>query len=215
MKINEFERLENKINNQNFHESYRTLNYVMIALSYFGHIASIFLAFFMLSKVLLGVMENQAIVYGVTVIILSAIELLKRDIFHKFSILYLKLRSFGKDVLPLFFLSIAIIGISFYSSIKGASEYSSKSDKIEQDYVELNKKYEDSLAKSYQIKIDVIEKQKGSKDGSLGVLYDQQNQLNTLALSGNLTKDQKKLLRSLPAQIKALENENKPFIESK
>lgn len=215
MKINEFERLENKINNQNFHESYKTLNYVMIALSYFGHIASIFLAFFMLSKVLLGVMENKVVVYAVTVIILSAIELLKRDIFHKFSILYLKLRSFGKDVLPLFFLSITIIGISFYSSIKGAGEYSSKSDKIEQDYVELNKKYEDSLTKAYQVKINVIEKQKGSKDGALTILYDQQNQLNTLALSGDLTKDQKKLLRSLPAQIKALENENKPFIESK
>jgi hypothetical protein len=215
MKINEFEKLENKINNQNFHENYKTINNVMIALSYFGHIASIFLSFFMLSKVLLGVMENQVVVYAVTVIILSAIELLKRDIFGKFSRSYLKLRRFGKDVLPLFFLSITIIGISFYSSIKGASEYSSKSDKIEQDYVELNKKYEDSLTKSYQVKINNIEKQKGSKDGSLTILYDQQNQLNTLALSGDLTKDQKKLLRSLPSQIKALENENKPFIESK
>ncbi len=215
MKINEFEKLENKINNQNFHESYRTLNYVMIALSYFGHIASIFLAFFMLSKVLMGVMDNKPVVYVVTVIVLSAIELLKRDIFHKFSILYLKLRAFTKDVLPLFFLSIAIIGISFYSSIKGASEYSSKSDKIEQDYAKVNKKYEDSITKVYQVKIDLIEKQKGSKDGSLQVLYNQQNELNNLALSGDLTRDQKKLLKSLPAQIKALENENKPFIESK
>lgn len=215
MKINEFEKLENKINNQNFHESYRTLNYVMIALSYFGHIASIFLAFFMLSKVLMGVMDNKPVVYVVTVIVLSAIELLKRDIFHKFSILYLKLRAFTKDVLPLFFLSIAIIGISFYSSIKGASEYSSKSDKIEQDYAKVKKEYEDSLTKVYQVKIDLIEKQKGSKDGSLQVLYNQQNELNNLALSGDLTRDQKKLLKSLPAQIKALENENKPFIESK
>ena len=215
MKIQEFERLENKINNQNFHENYKTINNVMIALSYFGHIASIFLAFFMLSKVLFGVMDNKIIVYGSTLVVLSSIELLKRDIFGKFSRSYLKLRSFGKDVLPLFFLSIAIIGISFYSSIKGASEYSSKGDKIDQNYIELNKKYEDSLTKVYQIKIDVIEKQKLSKDGSLSVLYDQQNQLNTLALSGELTKDQKKLLRSLPSQIKALENENKPFIESK
>ena len=215
MKIQEFERLENKINNQNFHENYKTINNVMIAISYFGHIASIFLAFFMLSKVLFGVMDNKIIVYGSTLVVLSSIELLKRDIFGKFSRSYLKLRSFGKDVLPLFFLSIAIIGISFYSSIKGASEYSSKGDKIDQNYIELNKKYEDSLTKVYQIKIDVIEKQKVSKDGSLSVLYDQQNQLNTLALSGDLTRDQKKLLRSLPSQIKALENENKPFIESK
>ena len=159
MKIQEFERLENKINNQNFHENYKTINNVMIAISYFGHIASIFLAFFMLSKVLFGVMDNKIIVYGSTLVVLSSIELLKRDIFGKFSRSYLKLRSFGKDVLPLFFLSIAIIGISFYSSIKGASEYSSKGDKIDQNYIELNKKYEDSLTKVYQIKIDVIENQ--------------------------------------------------------
>jgi hypothetical protein len=215
MKFKEFEELDKKINGENFHESYKVINQVMIVLSYFGHIASIFLAFFMLSKVLLGVMENQLIVYASTIIILTSIELLKRSIFHKFSILYLKLKAFTKDVLPLFFLSIAIIGISFYSSIKGASEYSSKGDKIEQDYIELNKKYEDSLTKAYQIKINVIEKQKGSKDGALTILYDQQNQLNTLALSGDLTKDQKKLLKSLPSQIKALENENKPFTESK
>jgi hypothetical protein len=215
MKINEFEKLENKINNQNFHESYRTLNHVMVALSYFGHIASIFLAFFMLSNILLGVMENKPVVYVVTVIILSAIELLKRDIFHKFSILYLKLKAFTKDVLPLFFLSVAIIGISFYSSIKGASEYSSKSDKIEQDYQKVNKQFEDSLTKVYQVKIDQIEKQSGSKEGALNTLYNQQNELNNLALSGELTPVQKKLLRALPSQIKALEAENKPFIESK
>ena len=99
MKIDDFEKLENKINNQNFHESYKTLNWVMITLSYFGHIASIFLAFFMLSNILLGVMNNKPVVYVSTVIVLSSIELLKRDIFHKYSILYLKLRAFTKDVL--------------------------------------------------------------------------------------------------------------------
>ena len=215
MKINEFEKLENKINNQNFHESYKTLNYVMIALSYFGHIASIFLAFFMLSNILLGVMDNKAVVYVVTIIILTSIELLKRDIFNKFSILYLKLKAFTKDVLPLFFLSVSIIGISFYSSIKGASEYSSKGEKIESDYKDLNKKFEDSITKVYQVKIDQIEKEKGTKEVALNTLYDQQNELNKLALSGDLTPVQKKLLKSLPSQIKSLEAENKPFIESK
>ena len=208
-------KLENKINNQNFHESYRTLNYVMVALSYFGHIASIFLAFFMLSNILLGVMDNKPVVYVVTVIILSAIELLKRDIFHKFSILYLKLKAFTKDVLPLFLLSITIIGISFYSSIKGAGEYSSKGDKIEQDFQKINKKYEDSITKVYQTKIEKIEKSGGVKEIALNKLYDQQNELNNLALSGNLTPAQKKLLKSLPSQIRDLETENKPFIESK
>ena len=215
MKIDDFEKLENKINNQNFHESYKTLNWVMITLSYFGHIASIFLAFFMLSNILLGVMNNKPVVYVSTVIVLSSIELLKRDIFHKYSILYLKLRAFTKDVLPLFFLSITIIGISFYSSIKGASEYSSKGAKIEEDYKIKNKKFEDSITKIYQIKIEKIEKSGGVKEIALNKLYDRQDELNNLALTGNLTPIQKKLLKLLPNQIKYLENENKPFIESK
>ncbi len=215
MKIDEFEKLENKINKQNFHQSYKTLNWVMIALSYFGHVASIFLSFFMLSNILFGVMENKPVVYISTVIVLSAIELLKRDVFQKYSILYLKLRAFKKDVLPLFFLSITIIGISFYSSIKGASEYSSKGDKIEQDFQKINKRYEDSITKVYQTKIEKIEKSGGIKEIALNKLYDQQNELNNLALTGNLTPGQKKLLKSLPAQIKSLETENKPFIESK
>jgi hypothetical protein len=215
MKIDEFEKLENKINKQNFHQSYKTLNWVMVALSYFGHVASIFLSFFMLSNILFGVMENKPVVYISTVIVLSAIELLKRDVFQKYSILYLKLRAFKKDVLPLFFLSITIIGISFYSSIKGASEYSSKGDKIEQDFQKINKRYEDSITKVYQTKIEKIEKSGGVKEIALNKLYDQQNELNNLALTGNLTPGQKKLLKSLPAQIKSLETENKPFIESK
>lgn len=215
MKIKEFDKLDKKINGQNFHESYKNINSVMTGLSYFGHIASIFLAFFMLSKILFGVMENKAIVYIVTIIILSAIELLKRDIFHKFSILYLKLRSFGKDVLPLFFLSIAIIGISFYSSINGASEYSSKGDKIEADSKELLKKNIDSLSKPYELKITLKEKEVASLEFDLNGLRSQQRQLNDLALSGTLTPAQKKLLSSLPKQIKEIELQNKPTIDSK
>ena len=117
MKIKEYEKLDKKINGQNFHESYKNINGVMTGLSYFGHVASIFLAFFMLSKILLGVMDNKIVVYMATVIMLSAVELLKRDIFGKFAKLYLKLRSFTKDVLPLFFLSVAIISLILLKSI--------------------------------------------------------------------------------------------------
>lgn len=215
MKIKEFDKLEKKLNGQNFHESYGNINKVMTGLSYFGHVASIFLAFFMLSKVLFGVMENQVVVYIVTVIILSAIELLKRDIFHKFSVLYLKLRTFSKDVMPLFLLSVTIIGISFYSSIKGAGEYSHKGDKIDQDFKTINKNFEDSVAKIYQPKVEVKEKEKATKEKALNFLYDQQRELNALALSEELSPTKKKLLKAIPAQIKALETDNKPFIDQK
>ena len=215
MKIKDFDKLEKKLNGQNFHESYGNINKVMTGLSYFGHVASIFLAFFMLSNILLGVMENHAVVYVVTVIILSAIELLKRDIFHKFSVMYLKLRAFTKDVMPLFLLSVTIIGISFYSSIKGAGEYSSKGEMIQKDFDKLNKQFEDSITKVYSVKIEDIEKEKGLKEKPLLVLYKQQTELGELALKGALSRDQKKLEKTLPAKIKELEDKNKSFIDDK
>ena len=215
MKIEEFEKLDKRISNQNFHESYKVINNVMVILSYFGHIASIFLAFFMLSNILLGVIENKPVVYISTIIILSAIELLKRSIFHKFSILYLKLRAFTKDVLPLFFLSITIIGISFYSSIKGASEYSSKSDKIEQDSEKIIKKTQDSIKGIYDTRINDKVNEISLLEKDVNSLRDQQRQLNDLALTGSLTKEQKRLLSLLPKQISEAEKQNKDVISGK
>jgi hypothetical protein len=117
--------------------------------------------------------------------------------------------------MPLFLLSVAIIGISFYSSLKGASEYSHKGDKIEGDYVKINKKFEDSITKIYVLKIEKLEKDKKLKEGPLLTYYNQQTELNNLALAGTLTKAQKSLQKSLPGLIKTLEADNKPFIEGK
>lgn len=207
MKIKDFDKLEKRLNGQNFHESYGNINRVMTGLSYFGHVASIFLAFFMLSKILLGVMDNKAVVYVVTVIILSAVELLKRDIFHKFSVLYLKLKTFGKDVLPLFLLSVTIIGISFYSSIKGASEYSSKSEKIDNEAKNTIDKYSDSLTKVYEKEIVAIEDEIKyekesfkSKDQLLSTLQAKS------AEEGRLSKDQRATIADLGAQKKELDD---------
>ncbi len=158
MKINEFKKLEEKINGQNFSQGYKNINGLMFVLSIFGHIASIFLAYFALSKVLGGVIENNPVaVFIASVIMLSGLELLKRDIFDKFSIQYLKLRAFSKDVLPLFLLSVAIIGTSFYASINGAKEFSSKQAVIEQEQKETVDKFSDSLTTVYNVKISEVE----------------------------------------------------------
>jgi hypothetical protein len=158
MKINEFKQLEDKINNQNFNKGYKTINIVMTFLSYFGHVASIFLAYFILSKVLSGAMTNNPVaVFIASIIILSGLELLKRDIFDKFSIQYLKAKEFTKDVIPLFLLSLSIISISFYASISGAKEFSSKSQEIEVEKKETITKYKDSLTIVYGDKVKVVE----------------------------------------------------------
>jgi hypothetical protein len=154
MKINEFKKLEEKINGQNFNKGYKNINVLMLVLSIFGHFASIFLAYFALSKVLGGVIENNpAVVLITSIIMLTGLELLKRDIFDKFSIQYLKAKAFTKDVLPLFILSIVIISTSFYASIHGAKEFSSKEVAIEQSQKVVVNQFADSLTTVYNAKV--------------------------------------------------------------
>ena len=154
MKINEFKKLEEKINGQNFNKGYKNINALMLVLSIFGHFASIFLAYFALSKVFGGVIENNpAVVLITSIIMLSGLELLKRDIFDKFSIQYLKAKAFTKDVLPLFILSIVIISTSFYASIHGAKEFSSKEAVLEENQKVVVNQFADSLTTIYNAKV--------------------------------------------------------------
>ena len=154
MKINEFKKLEEKINGQNFNKGYKNINSLMLILSIFGHFASIFLAYFALSKVLGGVIENNDTVVLITsIIMLTGLELLKRDIFDKFSIQYLKAKAFTKDVLPLFLLSVVIISTSFYASIHGAKEFSSKEAVLEENQKVVVNQFADSLTTIYNAKV--------------------------------------------------------------
>ncbi len=181
MKINEFKKLEEKINGQNFNKGYKNINILMFILSIFGHFASIFLAYFALSKVLSGVIEdNPAFVFITSVILLSGLELIKRDIFDKFSIQYLKVKSFTKDVLPLFFLSLVIIATSFYASIHGAKEFSSKTESIEKDKKEIIVKINDSLTNAYSLKITSIENEIKSVKDKIEIKDKEQTELESI-----------------------------------
>ena len=157
MKISEFKDLERKINNINFNQSYKNINVIMTVLSYFGNLASIFLAYFFMSKIIAGGIENPIAVFISSVIILSGIELLKRDIFDKFSVQYLKERKLAKSVLPLAIVSLLLICSSFYLSINGAHDFSNKSDKIEMAKDTTLQVYTDSLNTLYNGKIKLKE----------------------------------------------------------
>jgi hypothetical protein len=160
MKINEFKKLEKKITGYNFNQSYKSINMIMSALSYFGHVASIFLAFFFMSKIISGAMsDNPVAVFISSIIILAGLELLKRDIFDKFSIQSLKDKGISKAVAPLLITSLLLIFFSFYSTINGAKEFSSKSKEIETTVKNDIKVYKDSISSIYQVKINVFEDQ--------------------------------------------------------
>lgn len=157
MKISEFKDLEKKINNINFNQSYKNINVIMTILSYFGNLTAIFLSYFFISKVITGGIENPIVVFISSVVILSGIELLKRDIFDKFSVQYLKEKKFAKSVIPLALLSLLLIASSFYLSINGAHDFSNKSKEIEMRVDTTLSSFTDSVTTVYAGKIKLKE----------------------------------------------------------
>lgn len=151
MTLNEFNELENKIGKDEFNREYKNINTVMFLLSIFGHIASIFLAYFLVSTIISTAIENYYVTMIVTIILLIGLESLKREIFDKFSMMYLKTKDmFSKRILPLLVSSFIVISLSFYATVSGSKEFSSK----EKEIVE---KYDDKL-ESYKTKVDSIYK---------------------------------------------------------
>lgn len=196
MRVSDFRKLEKKIEGQTFNESYKTINSVMIFLSYFGHIASIFLAYFLLSKVLAGaITDNQVVVFISSIILLGGMEYLKRDIFDKFSVQFLKFKTINNAVRPLFILSILIISVSFYASIKGASEFSSKSVEIDNIHKENVNKLSDDIYK----KTDSIIGIKNTEISAIKSNIDNKDKEQT-EISANPTRAQLKRISDIKAE---------------
>lgn len=159
MKVKKYKELEKKIDSYNFSENYKTTNIVGLSLSYFGNIASIFLAFFFMSEIISSATQNKVAVVISSLIILTGIELLKRDFFDKFSIQSLKDGGISKNVAPLMIASLLFISASFYSSINGAKIFSSKSKEIEVEVKKESRNISDSINKIYEPRIEVLRTQ--------------------------------------------------------
>jgi hypothetical protein len=227
MKIDEYKQLEKKINGYNFNESYKNINLIMTVLSYLGNIASIFLAYFFMSKIIGGALSDNPVAVAISsIVILAGIELLKRDIFDKFSILQLKEKKINKIVLPLFIASGLLIFASFYSSLNGAKEFSSKSTQLEQAKEDELGKFSDSLNNIYSVKIQSIETEATGVKQALAAKDQEQTDLAALVTLNRTQrqrvvdlKEEKKTLRSdltkLETDITNLKTERDTEIEKK
>ena len=51
MKLSDYKKLEESMREIDFHTNFKNINRVMFALSIFGHISSIFLAYFLVNKI--------------------------------------------------------------------------------------------------------------------------------------------------------------------
>ena len=205
MDINQFQKLEESLKEESFNKEYKSINVIMFWLSIFGHISSIFLAFFLLSKILSGaITDNPIVVFLASMIMLSGLELLKRDIFQKFSTITIKAKSIAhKSVYPLLITSFAIISISFYASVSGAKEFASKSKQIDV-VAEINTKtYSDSLTNSYNIKIKEIEEDSKVIKSKM----DQKDSEQTTLESDKQTFQQKNRVKDLKLEKESLKQD--------
>jgi len=166
MDLNQFKELEESIKGESFSGEYKSINYVMMGLSVFGNLASIFLAYFLLSRILsAAIVDNPVLVTISSVVLLSGLEMLKRDIFQKLSSKYINHGGVDKSILPLLLISVVVVSFSFYATISGAGEFSSKSEEIEKTAKVTADIFADSLTSVYGIKISEVESEiKQSKD---------------------------------------------------
>jgi phosphatidylserine decarboxylase len=136
---------------------------------------------------------------------LGGLELLKREIFDKFSLQQIKYKSFtNPDVLPLMIVSFLIVSISFYSSIKGAEEFSTKTKEI-QTQVETNiKSYQDSLNSIKNIELSKINTKIESKESKI---EEKDKELTELSNVDDLSKQQKIRIKDLKSQAQLLTQE--------
>lgn len=207
MKIEDYKKLENSISTNNFRDSYRNINIIMFLLSILGNMVSIFLAYFLVDKIFSSIIENSPIfVSGVTIILLTGLELLKRDFFEKFSFQYLKNKSFNKSVMPLALISITIILISFYASINGAKEFSSKSEKIELLKDSTLNKFSDSVSLSALANIDKIQSEIDMKKNKIEEKDAEQTSIQSFE---KLSTSQKGRVRDLKSDKDLLKSEIK------
>ena len=194
MRFTTFKNIETKVRKPSFYDSYIGLDKILYILSFFGNVASVFLASFFFTKLLsetITDITSPYFVWGVTIFLLSALELLKRNIFHKFSVEFVRYKNFfNGETFILSIFSIAIISLSFYSSLRGAREFSAKNDLIEANTNMKVDNYKDSLKLVYDGKIQLIEK--------LNAKYDDRISLqDNISLTSTKQSDKRRIEREI------------------
>jgi hypothetical protein len=138
IKFEKYSKLKELIEVKDFYSSYKSLNFWGLFFSYFGNVVSIFLAYFLLNKILYNmIIDHVASVAIVTytagiisIVFLSIFEFTKRGIMEKFSTEYIRdgfLLSSTKNIV-LLISSIIFVGGSYYFTISGANELADKSE---------------------------------------------------------------------------------------
>lgn len=160
MDLDNFKALEKSVQKPEFSKDFKGLNMILKVLSIFGNFASIFLASFFVSELLSVAIENVIVIWITTLIMLSGLELTKREVFGKFSREFIRVKKlYSKNIFPLLLFVLMLVSLSFYSSLNGAQQFASKSEVLEIVAEEQIDNYSDSINLVYNKKIALLESQ--------------------------------------------------------
>ena len=195
MKYEKYKTLEDKFENTDFNASYKPINLTLYIFSLFGNVASVFFAYFFLFSILaesVGALAAASILGAASIFFLSLFELLKRYVFHRFSLeLVAGKFKFAKETIYLGIIGTLLITLSFYMSLNGAHKFSDKGAVITEKTDSLYIAYSDSLNKKYNILIQDLKIE--NKD--LSTKNEQYNQEAEIAKYTSIKKEKFELIK--------------------
>lgn len=208
MTYEESVKLKEKIESKNFYNNYKGFSKISKILSFVGNGFSILFAYFFINQIIMATVLTKTpliefVIFAITIIILTILELLKRFLFDKFTINVIRdnYKLNNKETIILSFVCLSLIAVSFYFSVNGAEKYADKKSEISESVIvnknikkdSLNAKYDSKITKSesrieqYKDELSKVESNIASNPKNWS-LYSQQT-----ALKNSLNKEEKYL----------------------
>ena len=160
MDFKNIEKIEKKVKKPTFGEDFNSLNKLLRVLSFLGNGASVVLASFFVTTLLLVAISNYWVALSLSVIALIGLELTKREVFHRFSRDFIRTKQvFQANAFSMLFFTACLIGMSFYSTLTGAQKITSKQDEFVDSASAMIQTYSDSIRKEYNGRIANLEDQ--------------------------------------------------------
>lgn len=207
----EYLRIKERSVKKSYALRFKKLRLLAIVFSYFGHMASIFFAYFFFIKLFLGTafaVNTIGLTIGI-ITFLILFEWVKRYTFDLFSLEYIKtsMKGIQKSMAGFIVITMTIISLSFFFSLKGARDIINNSDMIENlTQVDLTTK-NDSINNYYFTQyIKPLKEENNQNLQQKSTLADQQSQLVTKGWSTTKIDDQ---IKEIDNQI----NKNKEDIK--
>lgn len=138
----QYHKIRDKSINKTYYEKYKEIRLGIYVFSFFGNIASVFLAYFFFRNIFdnaFNELSNNIFITIGIIFFLGLFELIKRYVFDLFSIEYIKNNKtlLKKNMIGFIFCTLLIVCTSCYFTISGAKKFTDKEISLE-DKTEIN-----------------------------------------------------------------------------